>query len=196
MYVPEDFRCNNEELISTIVEKFPLALAIVPGVDEAYPIPVIRENNYFLGHLSKRNSLVKALGEAGSAHLIFLGPNAYISPNWYEDPSTSVPTWNYCVADFLCHVNPFTHKDEIISVIETQVQRHDPQWRINQLSQDLLDEMLEEITAFRFDIVSVQSKIKMSQNRSKNEQEQVIHHLKSQPTSVSVGDVMAKLYGL
>ena len=48
------------------------------------------------GHVARANAVWKA-GE-GEALAIFLGPHAYVSPNWYPSKAATgkaVPTWNY-----------------------------------------------------------------------------------------------------
>lgn len=50
------------------------------------------------GHLMKSNPLVQKLcskqGEAVNCTVVISGPDAYVSPDWYE-MKDQVPTWNY-----------------------------------------------------------------------------------------------------
>jgi transcriptional regulator len=45
-------------------------------------------------HLSRGNALAPALAGGFRGVLLSLGPDAYISPDWYESVD-QVPTWNY-----------------------------------------------------------------------------------------------------
>src|SRR4249920_1062758 len=45
-------------------------------------------------HLSRGNALSPALADGFRAVAVSLGPEAYVSPDWYEDKD-QVPTWNY-----------------------------------------------------------------------------------------------------
>jgi transcriptional regulator len=45
-------------------------------------------------HLSRGNALAPALEAGFRAVAVSLGPEAYVSPDWYEDKD-QVPTWNY-----------------------------------------------------------------------------------------------------
>src|SRR5258706_7585026 len=45
-------------------------------------------------HLSRGNALAPALATGFRAVAVSLGPEAYVSPDWYEDRD-QVPTWNY-----------------------------------------------------------------------------------------------------
>src|ERR1700741_1071958 len=62
------------------------------------------------GHLARPNPQWKASDLSQPAVAIFLGPDAYISPNYYpskhEDPRT-VPTWNYVAVPAHGRLEPF-----------------------------------------------------------------------------------------
>jgi len=45
-------------------------------------------------HLSRGNALAPALAVGFRAVAVSLGPEAYVSPDWYDDKD-QVPTWNY-----------------------------------------------------------------------------------------------------
>ena len=70
-----------------------------PGDAEAWkPIicPCCWRTACLRGHVARANPVWKA-GE-GEALAIFLGPHAYVSPNWYPskaETGKAVPTWNY-----------------------------------------------------------------------------------------------------
>lgn len=53
----------------------------------------------FAGHLPKRRDQVELLRRNPRAHLLFLGPHAYVSSSWVSNRRWT-PTWNYTSADF------------------------------------------------------------------------------------------------
>jgi transcriptional regulator len=196
MYIPTEFQCNDERIVNIIVENFPLALMIIPGCEGAYPVPLLKDGKHLFGHLSNRNPILMKMKESSSINTVFCGPSAYISPQWYEDSSKSVPTWNYCIVDFKCRVRLLPERSDILSVINRQVKKHDSKWNVSELSPALLEEMLSEITAFELDILTVTNKVKMSQNRSDTDKKRLMSILKTDQIGMSAGDLMNQLYQL
>src|SRR5688572_26572888 len=51
-------------------------------------------------HLARANPQCRDLSAASEALIIFQGPQAYITPNWYPSKTRhgkAVPTWNYTI---------------------------------------------------------------------------------------------------
>ncbi len=48
-------------------------------------------------HLSRNNPSSHSLARGSSVRVVLHGPHAYITPRWYNQSSTNVPTWDYLV---------------------------------------------------------------------------------------------------
>lgn len=91
---------ENADLLRFAAEN-PLAW-IVPAADPSAAIlmPVLIETEAsgvpvsLLGHLPRRGAITGLLGENTRATCLFLGPNAYIPPDWISKPGWA-PTWNF-----------------------------------------------------------------------------------------------------
>lgn len=179
MYLTPEFKNTNEELTNLIIKKNPLA-TLISYHDEICisHIPTLLKNNSLYGHLSKRNKHTAFLENTSSAQLIFNSANSYISPLWYTNSIKNVPTWNYC--SVVVKAIPFIKKDpkEILAILNEQIQEYEKNsWSLNNLDPQLIEELISEIVAFEFKIESIQSKFKISQNKSLNDIQNVISHL-------------------
>jgi transcriptional regulator len=132
--------------------------------------------------MARANPHWQRFGDAASV-AIFHGPHAYVSPSWYEQPATAVPTWNYAVAHVHGRVELMRDAAETRSLLEEMIQRYEgdrPQpWRL-QLEGRPLQALLDAIVGFRLVIARIDAKLKLSQNRSETDRERVIAALRSE----------------
>ena len=106
--------------------------------------------------------------------VVFAGPHAYISLRWYEEQER-VPTWNYAAV----------HAYGIPKLIDDKKLKHesqrrlvaklDPQWlpRFDGLREEYVGSMLEGIVNFEIPVTRLETRWKLSQNRSRREQERI-----------------------
>ena len=110
--------------------------------------------------------------------VIFTGPHGYVSPRWYEEQER-VPTWNYAAV----------HAYGIPKVIDDKNLKHknqrrlvemlDPQWlpRFDALRPAYVEQMLAGIVNFEIEVTRLDTRWKLSQNRSRREQELIAAQL-------------------
>jgi transcriptional regulator len=131
------------------------------------PLQLITSNS-FLGHLSANNPLIKAVKENQTVKVIFNGPHGYVSPRWHKEQI--VPTWNYATVSIVCRLNIIDDKINKLAAMEKISHYFDPQWDFsnfnNVVNAKMVKQMLSAITVFTLEIVEVNSKFKLSQNRS------------------------------
>ncbi|HEX7221027.1 MAG TPA: FMN-binding negative transcriptional regulator [Burkholderiales bacterium] len=116
--------------------------------------------------------------------VVFSGPHAYVSPRWYEEQER-VPTWNYAAV----------HAYGIPAVLSGKKQKHDsqrrlvaaldPQWlpKFDALRPAYVERMLEGIVNFEVAVTRVETRWKLSQNRSRREQELIAAQLEQSSDS-------------
>jgi len=126
------------------------------------------ENSNLLGHLPNNNPLIKAVTEAHKVKAVFTGPHGYISPRWHSEQM--VPTWNYSTVSLTCNITFIENSDDKLQAMKKISHYFDPQWNFAEFNhQDNaknVQQMLSAITVFTLEILDVQSKFKLSQNRS------------------------------
>ena len=153
-------------------------------------IPVLLEatNNRLLGHLARANPQWQSID--GQEVLITLqGSHDYISPSWYCSPG--VPTWNYQAVHIygICQVFEDTTKlKQVVDALTGKFESvFDTPWQ-----PDYKASMLRGIVGIEVEINEIQCKYKLSQNRSREDQDMVIEQLKardSQGTAQAMSDI-------
>src|SRR5262249_2047596 len=119
--------------------------------------------------------------------VIFQGPHAYISPALYEIPE-SVPTWNYAAVHVYGRVTLVDEKQarEILEALVAQFDSsYAAQWA--SLREDYRSRMLQHIVAFEILASRLETKFKLSQNRTRAEQASIVRALANSGDSVVAG---------
>jgi transcriptional regulator len=135
-------------------------------------------------HLARANPHCKELGTVGEALMIFQGPDAYITPNWYPskvEHGKVVPTWNYAVVH--AYGRPEVMDDatwlrrHVGELTAQQESTEAAPWAVSDAPERYIDVMLRGIVGFRFVITRLEGKWKMSQNREMADREAVVKGL-------------------
>jgi transcriptional regulator len=135
-------------------------------------------------HMARANAQWKEFLDE-EVMVVFSGPHAYVSPRWYEERER-VPTWNYAAV----------HAYGIPKVIDDRKLKYesqrrlvallDPQWlpRFDDLRPEYVDTMLEGIVNFEIPVSRLETRWKLSQNRSRHEQENIAARLEASSDSL------------
>jgi transcriptional regulator len=158
------------------------------------------------GHLARGNpqwreieASTAAGGDgAGEALAIFDGPDAYVSPSWYEEKRLTgkvVPTWNYITVQAHGTISTIHDVDWLIPHVGRLVARHeagrpDP-WALTDAPDDYVRTQARAIVGLELRIVRLEAKEKLSQNRSSADIEGAIDGLSAgSPREHDVADQM------
>lgn len=120
-------------------------------------------------HLSNGNALTKYL-QGTDALIVVNGPDAYISPDWYEG-ANQVPTWNYVSIEMEGPVRKMDHDglvallDDLSLINEARLAPKTP-WTRDKMDRALFDKMTRAITGFEMEIRAWRPTFKLSQNKS------------------------------
>jgi transcriptional regulator len=200
MYIPEFNRIEDQPTALDFMRANPLAILVSThqGVPFASHLPVIiagsGEELRIRAHVAKANPHWKMIEQQESL-IIFQGPHAYISPALYEIRE-SVPTWNYATVHAYGHGKLLPADSDKYQVLSELISQFDSsymqQW--NSFDEQYRTRMLNHIVAFEIAITRVEAKFKLSQNRTKAEQENVIQALGASTDSAisGVADLMRK----
>src|SRR5271166_1904437 len=127
---------------------------------------------------------------------IFHGPHSYVSASNYTTQE-NVPTWNYGAVHVYGSGRVFSDMQDILSVlhdlIPTFEAAYQQQWE--SLSESYRQRMLSHIVGFEISVMKIEAKFKLSQNRTPEEQQNVIDSLcPAHDTAVSgTGRLMREL---
>lgn len=189
IYTPRAFAADDHTAIESLLHDYPFATLITPGDPEPFishlPLqyhPAPAGHGALLGHLARANPHWQHFGRRPSV-AVFHGPHAYVSPSWYADPATAVPTWNYAVAHVHGIAAAMIDPADTRALVDELVHRYESgraqPWHL-QLEGRALASMLDAIVGFRVSIERIDFKLKFSQNRSADDQERVITALRGE----------------
>ena len=194
MYVPKHFEENREEEIKRIIENYPLATLVgnTKNGIVANHIPILlykpfNSKKILIGHIARANKLHEELQYDDNVMVIFKSEDAYISPNWYptrNNKKEHVPTWNYQSVHLYGKISFNNNKKfllktvkELTSIFEKSKKKTD--WKMNDVSSEYMSSMLREIIGFEISVSKQIAKSKLSQNREKEDVQNVIKELKN-----------------
>lgn len=162
----------------------PFAILISDNAEAPFAthVPVvIREEGEQMkirGHVAKANPHWQYLQERKQCLMIFHGPHAFVSTSNYV-ARENVPTWNYGAVHLYGEARVFAEPEELLNVlhdlIPTFEAEYAEQWA--SLSEEYRSRMLSHIVGFEITVTKIEPKFKLSQNRTKEEQQNVIESL-------------------
>ena len=190
MYIPEYHRVEDRAVTLAFMQANPFAI-LISASDEgpfATHLPILaREFDgrvQLRGHVAKANPHWKSIQQGQESLVIFHGPHAYISPSLYEIRE-SVPTWNYAAVHVYGLGTVFTEKNPLNQLLQEMIAHFDSSYAAQwpSLSEQYRGRMLQHIVGFEINASRVEAKFKLSQNRTKAEQQNVIASLASSSDS-------------
>jgi transcriptional regulator len=121
-------------------------------------------------HFSTNNSIVEE-ADGAQFDVSFVGPDAYISPDWYVTPGI-VPTWNYIAVEgrgTARKLDAMEMRQLLIDLSANQEQRLLPKkpWTIDKVPEAKLNALLGVIVGFEIRFEQLEGKFKLSQNVKK-----------------------------
>jgi transcriptional regulator len=190
MYRPDQFRVDDLTRMHALMRARPFATLVSSGPAglEATHLPTVLKEDGPYGniecHLARANPHWKHLAEGGEAVMIFVGPEGYITPNWYSskiDHGKVVPTWNYAAVHAYGRAQAVQDRHWLrrhVGELTAQQERNGPRpWAVSDAPESFIDTMLRGIIGFRFVISRIEGKWKMSQNREMNDRHGIVKGL-------------------
>jgi transcriptional regulator len=204
VYIPEHFRVRDHADAIAFMHANPFAI-LVSSTDDgpfATHLPVfIRQFGEHLlirGHVAKANPHWRHLEQNPACMTIFHGPHAYISASNYT-ARENVPTWNYGAVHAYGNARVFVSPEELQGVLHNLIGTFEPayaeQW--SSLADTYRDRMLSHIVGFEISVTKLEPKFKLSQNRTREEQANVITSLaKAEDTAITGVSRLMRKQGL
>lgn len=190
MYIPALNRVDDRQAINAFIHAHSFATLITTGGSgmEASHLPVLFDEgaNILRSHMARANQQWKQFNDGAEVVCIFHGPHAYISPSWYQDQHT-VPTWNYAVAHVYGKPSLVGEAELNQIVLDTTAKFESAMpapWKMP-LSEQEIAGMLKAIVGFRIAITRVETKFKLGQNRSSEDQAKMVSNLLAAPDEES-----------
>ena len=136
-------------------------------------------------HLSRGNVLAPFLVAGFRAVAVSLGPDAYVSPDWYGAPD-QVPTWNYLTveAEGPVHVMDEAELVDLLDRLSAQEEARlapKPPWTRGKMSPGRFEAMLRGIVGGRLSVERLEGTTKLSQNKTATQMDGVAAALGEHP---------------
>jgi transcriptional regulator len=178
MYTPPAFRVDDRAEIHLMMRACRLATLVTATAEglHATPLPLILapeegEFGVLHGHLARANPQWKAAA-IGEAMVLFNGPDAYVTPSWYEtkrETGKVVPTWNYQAVHAYGPAEFFEDPERLLDAVTRLTNLHEgtraQPWAVDDAPPEFVRAQLRGIVGLRIPITRLEGKRKMSQNR-------------------------------
>ena len=175
MYVPPSFAIDDDDAWRVVHDAGAGMLVIQTdrGLASVFvPVIVSDDRRTIRTHVAKANSWWKAVGEGADVLALFLAASAYVTPSYYpsrlDDPNV-VPTWNYVAAEVRGRAT--THDESEWKLAQTNAltshfeEGRNPRWRAEDLEPRYRELQMKAIVGIEIDVISIEGKAKLSQNR-------------------------------
>jgi transcriptional regulator len=201
MYTPKHFAETRLEVLHQLIHSYPLATLVtldgaalcadhipfdLAAPDPHAPFGVLR------GHVARANPLWSR-AQAGDVLAVFQGPQAYISPAWYEEKALSgkvVPTFNYAVVHAHGPLRIIDDARQLLALLERLTKRHEAArstpWQVSDAPPVYIEQMLTAIVGIEIPIARLEGKWKISQNRSESDQSSIAAGLSGNDNATSL----------
>jgi len=179
MYTPPAFLEDDLAVLHAVIDETRLSQFVTATTKGliATPLPLFLapgEGPYgtLYGHVARANEHWK-VPPIGDAMALFMGPHAYVSPNWYpskQEHHKVVPTWNYVAVHAYGPVEFFEDPQRLLAVVTRLTNLHEQgnarPWAVSDAPEAFIGTQLRGIVGLRLPIMRIEGKRKMSQNRS------------------------------
>lgn len=186
MYTPPAFRDDDRDSVHAVIRAARLATLVTATAAglQATPLPLFLDpqegpHGTLYGHIARANPQwsTPAIGDALA---IFPGPDAYITPAWYEAKAETgkvVPTWNYVAVHAHGPAEFFEDPDRLRAVVEVLTNLHESRrpaaWAVSDAPAPFIAAQLKGIVGLRMPITRLHGKRKLSQNRTEADRTRV-----------------------
>ena len=184
MYKLSHFQEQDQSKVISFMKENPFAFITGNGIQ--YPvatqIPLAVEEldgTIFLrGHLMKNTDHYKAFEQNENVLVLFNGPHCYVSAGWYSEPQTA-STWNYITVHARGKIRFSDEKGtyKAIESVTNQYEGINGKASFNKIPQTYIDKLITAIIGFTIEIESMENVFKLSQNKTLDEQKNIIKKL-------------------
>jgi transcriptional regulator len=179
MYQPPHFREDRLEIQHGLIRSQPLAALVSTGEGGliANHIPMVldadaSEFGTLRCHLARANPQWRDFAAGGEALVIFQGPQAYVTPSWYETKREThkvVPTWNYAVVHAWGTPRVIEDAawlaDQIAALTHAHEAPRPEPWAVSDAPEAFVAAQIRGIVGVEIPIRRIEGKWKVSQNR-------------------------------
>jgi len=181
MYLPQHFEETRPDVLHELIRAQPLGLLVTMNDTglQANPAPFILDPDPAGGpgilraHVARANPLWRKTRGDVDALVVFQGPQAYVSPNWYPSKAEhgkAVPTWNYVMVQARGQLRAIDDAAWVRAFVTRLTTRHEAvqarPWAVTDAPPDYIETLTRAIVGIEITLTALTGKWKVSQNRS------------------------------
>ena len=183
MYVPDKFSTDERDAWRIVCDAGAgvLVRSTSSGLASVFVPVLVRDGGRSLvAHVARANPWWREVQPDTEVLGLFVAASAYVSPSLYpsrfEDPGV-VPTWNYAATEvrglLKVHDDPTWLDDQVRSLTDQFEAGRSPRWRVEDAPDPYVAKQLRAIVGIEIEVMSVEGKSKLSQNRPPIDHDQV-----------------------
>lgn len=183
MYTPKYHALTDVAAMRTHIAEHPLGAWVCTAYNQlmANHIPFVWDAQHgghgrLLGHVSRANPVWRELASGAPSVVMFMGPDAYITPSWYPGKRAHgkvVPTWNYVTVHAHGMARAIEDTEWILDVInrltDAQESRRDRPWKVSDAPAAYIDRMLRAVVGIEITIERLEGRLKVSQDEDEQD---------------------------
>jgi len=193
MYLPAHFAETRRDELHRIVRDHPLGMLVTHsarGLDADHiPFELDATRGEFgtlTAHVARANPLWTQIPDGTPVMVVFRGVQGYVSPNWYpskHETHQQVPTWNYEVVHVHGVLRIVEDEKFLRGVLGRLTRKHESTepkpWKMADAPRDYMERMLTMIGGIEVEVLRVEGKRKLSQNREARDVDGVVQALQA-----------------
>ena len=166
------FAWEDREAMLAFVADIAFCTIAVDGPFVAHAPVVVHAPDKLHFHVAKGNRAVPAL-DGARALVSCLGPDAYVSPDWYGTPD-QVPTWNYLTVEAEGPLRRL-ERDELVRLLDDLAAAHEPRlapkkpWTRDKMVSARFEGLLKGIVGYEVAIEALRGTLKLGQHKKDDE---------------------------
>ena len=207
MYVPHHFALEDLDEIRELVRAVHVGQLVTVGpggAPDASLLPVLWEGDEVVVHLARANAHWRRIADSSPGLVVVTGPDAYITPRWYaskREHGRVVPTWNYSAVHLSGPVTVHDDPEWLRRAVTRLTEHHEGRtangdaWEVHDAPERFVAGQIKAIVGVSMTVTTVEAKAKLSQNRSAEDQREVVEGLAGSPDfgAAAVRDAMVRI---
>lgn len=179
------YRTDDRSLCESLIEEigFGMVFATTPDGPRVAHTPLISTGDGAIQfHLARGNALTRHLSAGADALIVVNGPDAYVSPRWYDNRDT-VPTWDYVALELEGRVRKMADEG-LEAFLHAAILKHEGRlggdaWLAGESSEKVWSGLFRGIVGFELEVLAWRPTLKLSQNKSAEERARIAEGLEA-----------------
>ena len=185
MYDIPYFKAGHPQEVLDYMKAHPFALicgADEKGLPAATQVPFLFEQRedklYLQGHFMKKQDHTNAFFQNPNVLVVFSGAHSYVSASWYENKQIA-STWNYqsVHASGIIRFQDQNFLHHLLTRLTEKFEAPGSPSLVQKLDPAYVQRMMQAIIAFEVEVLSIRHVFKLSQNRDRKSQANIISKL-------------------